>query len=220
MPNLTVPLYDARIHRPLALVILLLGAGPALAQTALPRSGRYGAGIGLQPLSIGPVEVASAGGVEAGLGLVGALQLDLGSRWALRLPVALDFTYGHGDVSFMDLTFTPGLLYRWRHEAEQRWVPYAGAGVRLGAVGARRELVGLPLVAPLHEHHGDHHLVGHHDDPNFDATLTAGPELWAGIEQRLNAWWILDWGLGYGWMHVDGVGIHRFRQTLGLRLTL
>jgi hypothetical protein len=191
-----------------------------MGQPALPRSGRFGAGIGLQPFALGPIEVASAGRLDAGLGLTGALQVDLGPRWALRLPLAMDLAYGGGNGSFVDLAFTPGVLHRWRHDVDQRWVPYLGAGLRLGAVGARRDLLGLPLLpTTAHEHHGDHHLFGHHNDPNFDATLTAGPELWAGLDQRLGAWCTLDWSFAYGWMHVDGVGLHRFRQTVGLRLT-
>jgi hypothetical protein len=187
----------------------------------LPRSGRFGAGVGVQPLAIGLAEAISDGGGDLGLALTTAVQIDLGARWALRLPVAMDFTYGGGNGTFVDLTFTPGLLYRWRHDPDQRWVPYLGAGLRLGAVGARRDLLGLPLVATTlaHEHHGGHHFFGHHDDPDFDATLTAGPELWAGFDQHLNRWCALDWSFAYGWMHVDGVGIHRFRQTVGLRLT-
>jgi hypothetical protein len=208
--------YHRHIRVGLLALILLLGVGWAQAQPALPKSGRFGAGLGVEALSLGPVEAVSAGGASAGLGMAVAVQVDLGARWALRVPVALDTTLGGGHGTFIDLTITPGLLYRWRHDVDQRWVPYAGAGLRLGAAGARRDLLGLPLVAaklPVpHEHHAD--------DPDFDTTGTIGPELWAGVEQHLNRWLALDWCLGYAWTRVDGVGVHLFRQTLGLRLTL
>jgi hypothetical protein len=221
--------YDAVIRAAIvtlcsASALLLSRAPGAHAEEALGKSGRFGTGVGIELLGLGPVEVASAGGAGAGLGLVTALQLDLGPRWALRLPVSLDLAFSHAGASFVDLWFSPGLRYRFRDQPRQRWVPYLGGGPKLGAAGGEHDLLGLPpapgTLAFAHEHHGGSHFFGHADDPNFEATGGLGVEVWGGFEQRLNDWLTIDWDLAYAWMRVDGVGVHVLRQTMALRLTL
>jgi hypothetical protein len=207
---------------------LLFVPFPALAEpaTAPRRTGGLGLGVGLEPLALGTVEVVSRGHGAAGLGVAAALQIDLGVRWALRLPLSIDAAFARGQSELIEVAFTPGAIYRFRTGLDEGLVPYAGGGLRLAGAGAERDLLGLPVVTQSalelkHEHHGDHHPFGHRsDDPNFDTEASLGPEIWLGVEQRLSRWFLFDWRLSYSWLRVDGVGVHLFMQSLAARLTL
>jgi hypothetical protein len=189
----------------------------------LGKSGVFGKGINVELVSLGAVQAFSAGGAEGGAGVATTLQLDLGPRWALRLPLSLDVTVGHAHGGFADLSFTPGLLRRWRSSPTQRWVPYAGAGVKLGSFGAGRELLGLPVVTTSALHYNEHAFGfhgGHADDPNFEVELGVAPELWAGVEYHISRWFSLDIGATYAWIRVSGENVHLVRELFGVRFSL
>ena len=203
---------------------------PAAAGT-LNSSGRFHRGIGIELLGVGPVGVWTRFGSGGGVAVTTAVQLDLGPRLALRLPVSADSTLRHGDAAYVGLAFSPGLVYRWRSVDDQRWVPYAGAGLRLAASGVRRDFLGEPLVTstttitgPLHLHDlDDHHgsiFGSHHDDPNVDTHGTVAPELWAGMEFHASRWVAMIMGATYAWMRFDSEHVHLLRGTIALRATL
>ena len=99
------------------LVIGFAGLAPtvhAQDSPALGKSGRFGAGIGIEPLGLGPAESWTRFGGAVGFAIVGAVQFDLGPRWAFRLPLSLDDTIRENDVAYGALALSPGLLYRWR----------------------------------------------------------------------------------------------------------
>jgi hypothetical protein len=156
--------------------------------------------------------------VAVGVSLLTALQVDLGSRWALRLPLELGVG-GLEDSTFAELGITPGLLYRWRDDADQRWVPYFGGGLRLGVVGAGRGLLGLPLVTvQALDLDFDGHDGG--SDPNLESSVGAFPEVWAGVEWHPNRWFALNLGGSYTYMRLLSTNVHVLHERVGVRFSL
>lgn len=201
----------------LPVVLAVLAAAPA---SPLPRAGHFGAGFNVEPLALGSVQAHSAGGTAVGVSLQTALQFDLGPRWALRLPLDLGVG-GSRPANFAELGISPGLLYRWRDDADQRWVPYLGAGLRLGAVGAGRRLLGQPLVMTQQLRSMDWDSDGDGaDDPNFESMARASPELWAGVEWRPSRWFALTVSGAYLYTRLMGTGVHVLHERVGLRLSL
>ncbi|NRD47224.1 hypothetical protein [Corallococcus exiguus] len=200
------------------LLVVLLGSTATAGD--VPRSGYFGAGVNLEPLSLGPVQAFSGGRVAVGISLQAAFQVDLGSRWAFRLPLEVGVG-GSGDSTFSELGVTPGLLYRWRRDADQRWVPYLGAGLKLGAAGAGREFLGLPLVTTVQSLDLDFDDDdGDSDDPNFESRLGAFPEVWAGMEWHPNRWFALNLGVAYTYVRLLGTNVHLLHERVGVRFSL
>lgn len=199
------------------LLVAVLASTPPAGD--LPRSGYFGAGFSLEPLALGPAQAFSGGGAAVGVSFQAAIQVDLGTRWALRLPLELGVG-GTGDATFAELGFTPGVLYRWRDDADQRWVPYLGGGLKLGAAGAGRDLLGLPLVTvQALDIDIDHHHGGE-SDPNLESRVGAFPELWAGVEWHPNRWFSLNLGGAYTYVRVAGTNVHLLHERVGLRFSL
>jgi len=188
----------------------------------LGKSGGLGKGLGLELVGLGPAEAWTRFGGAAGVALHTAVQLDLGARWALRLPLSLDLTFRDGDIAYAAIAFTPGAVYRWRSYAAQRWIPYVGGGARLASEAVHHDFVGLPVVvqSALHidEHH--HHFGGDANDPNTDSQLSLSPELWAGYEYHPIRWCALIFGATYAWIRIDGESVHLVRETVAVRATL
>ncbi|RKH88610.1 hypothetical protein D7Y21_13970 [Corallococcus sp. AB045] len=158
--------------------------------------------------------------MAVGISLQAAFQVDLGARWAFRLPLEAGVG-GSGDSTFSELGLTPGLLYRWRSDAAQRWVPYLGAGLKLGAAGAGRAFLGLPLVTTVQSldfdfDDGD----GDSDDPNFESRLGAFPEVWAGVEWHPNRWFSLNVAAAYTYVRLLGTNVHLLHERVGVRFSL
>jgi len=198
-------------------VLLWLAAAPT--EGALPRSGYFGAGINLEPLSLGPVQAFSGGGASVGLSLQSALQIDLGTRWALRLPLDL-CAGGSSPSSFAQLGFTPGVLHRWRDDAEQQWVPYLGGGFKLGLVGAGRGLLGLPSTTAQALDLDFDDFDGDGADPDLETGFALSPELWAGVEWHPTRWFSLNLGGAYTYTRLQGAGVHMLHQRVGMRFSL
>jgi hypothetical protein len=118
----------------LAAAVVVLLCHHATAQE-LPKEGLFAKGIGVMPLSLGPTQVHSKAGHASGLRLSAGAQLDLGPRWALRLPLVLAAADGDNG-GYAELDVSPGVLYRFRYRVDQTFVPYLGAGAKLGFFGA------------------------------------------------------------------------------------
>ncbi|MBF5041891.1 hypothetical protein FGE12_05770 [Aggregicoccus sp. 17bor-14] len=210
---------------PLLLTTLAAATPPAELPAPLPRSGHFGTGISLEPLSIGAFQAKGLGGSTSGLSLQAALQLDLGAHWAFRLP--LDLSAGGSDpMQFTELGITPGLLYRWRSDADQHWVPFLGAGLRLGGVGAGRGLLGQPLVTAqgLRQAQGFHHDGdfggGGDDDPNLETKGHVAPELWMGLAWQPTRWFAVTLSGSYLYTRMLGTNVHLLHERVGLRFSL
>jgi hypothetical protein len=210
-----------------AVLGLVAGRGAAHAQVVAPaaplaKSGGFEKGLGLELLGLGPAEAFTRFGGAGGISVTTAVQVDLGARWALRIPLSLDLVFRDGEVGYGAIAFSPGAVYRWRSFADQRWIPYVGGGVRLAGEGVRRDFVGLPLVttSALHigEHH--HHFGGGSDDPDVDGQAGLAPELWAGYEFHPSRWFAVIFSATYAWIRIDDESVHLLRQTIALRATL
>jgi hypothetical protein len=207
----------------LAALTAFLSSRHAHAEEALPKEGRFGAGVGITPLGLGPTEVFSAGGHAIGLRLWGGAQIDLGPHWALRLPLVFAVASGGSKKGYAEFDIVPGILYRFRSRADESFSPYAGAGVKLGVFGADRQLLGLPSIASTtqaldfdHHHSGD----GHSSDPDFDGNGAIGGELWLGGSWHLGRWVSLDLDLSASMFAVDSVLVVTTAQTVAARVTL
>lgn len=196
-----------------------------LPERELPEAGHFGGGFNLEPLSLGSAQAFSAGGSAAGLNLQGALQFDLGPRWALRMPVDLS-AGGSSAMSYGELGITPGLLYRWRDSEDQTWVPYVGGGLRLGLVGAGRGLVGLPPVTaqrrPVAALGFDSDDWDSDSDSDLDLEMIGrvAPEVWVGIEWHASRWFALNLGGAYMYTRILGTGVHVLHERVGIRISL
>jgi hypothetical protein len=203
---------------------MLLASGNARAQeNAVPKEGVFSAGIGVIPVGLGPVEVFSAGGHAIGARLTAGAQVDLGPRWALRLPIVIAGASGGSLDGYAEIDVVPGVLYRFRDRIDEGFTPYVGAGVKLGGFGAGRPLLAKPPViatvrpgvAPndlFEEHH-------HSNDPNFDSEATVGAELWLGGSWHATRLLSLDFDLTGSAVPVDGVLVAVVAQTASLRFT-
>jgi hypothetical protein len=185
----------------------------------LGKSGAFGAGINVELLALGGAQAISTGGAEGGLAVATMLQLDLGVKWALRIPLAFDVTTTGGQHGgFADLSISPGVLHRWRSHADQRWIPYVGGGVKLGGFEAGHELLGQPIVTTAALDFDHHHGSGSHD-PNVEFRLRAAPEVWVGVEWHSTSWFALDLGATYAWTRIAGENVHLVRELLGVRFS-
>jgi len=72
----------------------------------LGKTGGLGKGLGLELVGLGPAEAWTRVGGAAGVSPNTAVQLDLGARWALRLPLSLDLTFRDGCVAYAAIAFT------------------------------------------------------------------------------------------------------------------
>jgi hypothetical protein len=209
------------------LLLVALGSGRALGQstplaTPLGESGRFGRGIGIELLGAGPCEAFTRFGAAGGMSLASAVQIDLGPRWAMRFPLSLDLAFRNGGVGYGSIAITPGLVYRWRSSAAQRWIPYLGGGARLASSGVHRDFVGLPQVVTSALHIDEHHHFsggGGSSDPNIDAEGTISPEVWAGFELHSDRWLAVIFGAAYAWIWIDSESVHLLRETVAVRAT-
>jgi hypothetical protein len=213
-----------RAQQVLPCVLVLLAAslrsGHARAQQALPKEGRFGAGISVTPLALGPMEVFSAGGQALGVRLWGGVEIGLGSRWALRLPLVLAAASGGTRKGYSEIDIVPGVLYRFRSSVDERFTPYVGAGVKLGGFGADRPLLGKPLLGTVQQALDlDHHSSHHTDDPDFETSVTVGGELWLGASWHLGRLFSLDAEMSASLVPVSSVVVVALAQTLAGRVT-
>ncbi|HVY31566.1 MAG TPA: hypothetical protein VHB79_33755 [Polyangiaceae bacterium] len=223
-------LKSLRVHHALSLVLTLLavplGSRQAFAQEVasapIPKEGRFGAGVSAIVPGLGLTEVFAAGGHALGFRLWAGAQIDLGPRWALRLPLMLGVASGGSRMGYAELDLVPGVLYRFRNSASQRLTPYVGLGAKLGVFGADRPLLGLPLLGTTQQaldwdHH--HHSGDGSSDPDFDGTVTVGGELWLGASWHIARLFSLDFDLAASMLSIDSVLVVGVSETVAARLT-
>jgi len=208
---------------------LLPMAAAAKGEEPLRRSGLLGLGVALQPVNFGAIEAISGGETAAGFQLMAALQIDLGKRLALRLPVDM-VAGGSDDHTFASLGFTPGLLYRFRTHNGQGFVPYLGGGFKLAGASAGVGLLGIPGTSTMAlsrahlsgfdlDDFDDDDGDGGDPDPDVRTRLGAFPEVWAGFEWNLAKLFAFDFGLSYTYYRMDHQGVHQLAERIGARFS-
>lgn len=215
-------------------LLFALGAAVADPTTSAPpvvvrKEGLFALGVSWEALQLGTLEAFGAGHSSAGGVRIGtAFDIDVGPQWEIRVPIRIQVV-GSGGDEFGELTLSPGVAYRFRQSTTQTWVPYLGAGLKLGVVSAGHGLLGQPLVAAPrvprgfgdlfddHHHHADGSTGG--SNPDLETDLDAGLELWAGVTCHPSRLFSIDFGLEYGYARVHGAGVSALAEFVGARFS-
>jgi hypothetical protein len=219
--------------------LLLLIAGIALSgstaraqpglQAPIPpplhEEGLFHGGISLELLDLGAFQAITSHGWASGADVGIAVQVDLGPRWALKVPIEFGYGGSKDGSHYGELAIVPGVIYRFRDRDDERWVPYVGGGLRLGVVSIGKTLLGKPLdpvnVACCHDwdfgHHGDG--GGGHADPYMEDSGTTSPELWAGVAWNRTRWFSLQFAGALGYERVLATSVIVARESVGARFT-
>ena len=133
-------------------------------------------------------------------------ELDLGPRAALRIPLRLGVAGGvESPTSFAELVIAPSYVYRFRHDRYQRWVPFAGGGLGLGAFQFGRQLLGLaPSPAGISQ--------------SF-VKVGMAPEALGGILYCPATFFAVRFAANYTFMWVAGTSAHALTETVDLRFS-
>jgi len=177
----------------------------AAAPPPLGEAGLFQRGINLDLLELGAMQAFGPGGSASGLALALGLELDLGPHAALRIPLRLGFA---GDptssTSFLQLVIAPGYVYRFRHAREQRWVPFAGGALAMGAFQFGRQLLGL---AP--------------SPPGISQTFVKvgmAPEALGGVLYCPASFFAVRFAASYSYMFVAKTSAHALTETIDARV--
>ena len=195
------------------------GSAPlVVSQTAvaapLPRTGLFRAGVGVDLLQIGPLQVISSGGTSQGVVVGTGVEIDLGPRAALRVPLEIAYAGSSSNDAagveqstvFLFAGLAPGIVYRFRQERLQRWTPYVGGAVRLGGFMFGRSLLGVaPNPPPV-------------TMQEFQR-LGVAPEVTAGLLFSPARWFSLRIAVDYTYIFVAHTSVHAFSETIAPRFS-
>ena len=183
---------------------------PIATQTALAapaplsKAGLFGWGINLDLIELGALQAFGSGGSASGIVLALGPEIDLGPHAALRIPLRFGFA---GDLesstSFAELVIAPGYLYRFRHDRQQRWVPFVGGALALGAFQFGRQLLDLAPSPP--------------GVSNSFVKLGVAPEALGGILYCPASFFAVRFGAAYTYMLVARTSAHALTETLDVR---
>jgi hypothetical protein len=190
----------------------------ALSQTAvaapLPRTGIFRAGLGIDLLQLGPLQVISSGGTSQGVVVATGVEVDIGTRTALRVPLEIAYAgSSNNDAAgveqstvFLFVGLSPGIVYRFRRERQQRWTPYVGGAARLGGFMFGRSLLGVapnPPPATMQEFQ----------------RLGVAPEVTAGLLFSPARWFSLRIAVDYTYILVAHTSVHALSETIAPRFS-
>jgi hypothetical protein len=195
--------------------------GPAplsLSQTAgaapLPRTGIFRAGLGIDLLQLGPLQVISSGGTSQGIVVATGVEIDIGTRTALRVPLEIAYAgSSNNDAAgveqstvFLFAGLSPGIVYRFRRERQQRWMAYVGGAARLGGFMFGRSLLGVaPNPPPV-------------TMQEFQR-LGVAPEVTAGLLFSPARWFSLRIAVDYTYIFVAHTSVHALSETIAPRFS-
>jgi hypothetical protein len=132
------------------------------------------------------------------------MEFDLGPQVALRVPLRIGFAGGvDTSSSFAEVVIAPGVIYRFRHDRGQRWVPFAGGGLALGAFQFGRQLLGLPPSPP--------------GVSQSFVKVGLAPEATGGVLYCPASFFALRLTAGYTYMFVARASAHALTETVDLR---
>jgi len=194
-------------------------AGPSTTLTAtaaprpLGRAGLFEKGINIDLLEIGALQAFGSGGSAAGIVLGLGPEIDLGTQAAIRIPLRVGFA---GDIettdtttgvatskSFAEVVIAPAFVYRFRTDRYQRWVPFAGGALALGAFQFGRQLLGLAPSPP--------------GVSQSFLKLGAAPEATGGILYCPARLFALRFAARYTYMYVAQTSVHALAETIDVR---
>jgi hypothetical protein len=186
------------------------GVPPTTTQTAptapapLGQAGLFERGINLDLIELGALQAFGSGGSASGIVLALGPELDLGPNAALRIPLRLGFA---GDplssTSFLELVVAPGYVYRFRHDRYQRWVPFAGGALALGAFQFGRQLLGLAPSPP--------------GVSQSFVKVGAAPEALGGVLYCPATFFAVRFAASYTYMLVARTSAHTLTETVDVR---
>jgi hypothetical protein len=152
----------------------------------------------------------SANGVDAGLGV----EIDLGEHLALRIPLEIAYagssTTDAGGVEqsslFVYVGLSPGVTYRFRSERDQRWIPFVGGAIKLGAFMFGRRLLGVapnPPPATMQEF----------------ARAGVAPDLTMGVLYTPARWFAVRFCFDYTYIYVANTSVHALAETIAPQIS-
>jgi hypothetical protein len=180
----------------------------------LPPTGVFKKGVGLNLLQLGPLEVISSGDAAYGVALGLGAEIELSPRTALRIPLEINYagssnTDGSGvehSTVFAYVGLSPGIVYRFRSERDQRWTAYLGGALKLGGFIFGRQLLGVapnPPPATMQEF----------------TRAGAAPDLMAGFLFTPFRWLTWRIALDYTYIFVAHTSVHTLSETIGPQLS-
>ncbi len=182
------------------------------APAPLGRSGLFERGINLDLVELGALQAFGSGGSASGIVLALGPELDLGPHIAVRISLRLGFA---GDLetasatgptlstSFAELVLAPGVVYRFRHDRQQRWVPFVGGALDMGAFQFGRQLLGLaPSPANVSQ--------------SF-VKIGVAPEALGGVLYCPASFFAVRFAASYTYMLVARTSAHALTETVDLR---
>ena len=185
---------------------------PVAATTPPRRAGLFHRGINIDLLELGSVQAFGAGGSATGIALGHGAELDLGSRFALRLPLRIAAAPGSttiqgdsGAGAFVAAVLAPGIVYRFRETERQRFIPFVTAAIDLGAYSFGRHLLGLE---PAPEDHGQ----------DF-ARSGPAPSAGVGLLYSPVSVFALRLAVDYTYLFVAHSSLHLLSETVGIRFS-
>jgi hypothetical protein len=183
---------------------------PTMVQTApaapapLGQAGFFQHGINLDLIEVGAMQAFGPGGSASGVVLALGPELDIGPRAAIRIPLRLGFAGDPLDPnSFLELVIAPAYVYRFRHARDQRWVPFVGGALALGAFQFGRQLLGLaPAPSGISQ--------------TF-VKVGAAPEALGGVLYCPASFFALRFSASYTYMFVAKTSAHAMTETFDVR---
>jgi hypothetical protein len=168
----------------------------------------FAVGLGIDPLQLGALQVISAGGTSLGAAVGIGVEIDLGPHLALRVPLEIAYAGSSQDDAagvehstlFLYVGLSPGVVYRFRTERDQRWTPFVGGALKLGAFMFGRELLGVapnPPPATMQEF----------------TRVGAAPDLTAGVLFTPVRWFSLRIAVDYTYIFVADTSVHALAET-------
>jgi hypothetical protein len=158
--------------------------------------------------------VISAGDSSYGVALGLGVEVDLGTHLALRIPLEINYAGStNEDASFVEhstvfayVGLSPGIVYRFRSERDQRWTAYLGGSLKLGGFMFGRQLLGVapnPPPATMQEF----------------TRAGAAPELTAGFLYTPFRWLAWRLNVDYTYIYVAHTSVHALAETIGPQLS-
>lgn len=175
-----------------------------LAPAPLGKAGLWERGINLDLIELGALQAFGPGGSASGAVLALGPEIDLGPHATLRIPLRFGVAGDvEGSKSFAELVIAPAYVYRFRRERQQRWVPFAGGALVLGAFEFGRQLLSLAPSPP--------------GVAQSFVKVGAAPEVLGGVLYCPARFFAVRFAASYMYLFVAGTSAHALTETVDVR---